>query len=510
MKTAKASWFDNFIGVFSPRTRLSRLRYKFAGDILKRRYEGAAKGRRTEGIKAGAGSANNEISGSLFTLRNRSRDLVRNNSYAARGVQAIVANTVGKGIMTQFRGKPTRKETQINELWKTWAMTTACDFDGRHNLMGLQRLVMRSVVEGGETIVRLRRVKRMTAVGRDGIEREVPPVQIQILEGDFLDSSKITSQNTQTGNPIIQGIEIDKKTGKRVAYMLFDRHPGGLDFIQNSFRSFAVPANEIAHVFRQDRAGQVRGVPWITPGMVRLRDLDEFIDAELIRQKVASCFTAFVHDIEGVADDLSDGEKEKLGDKLEPGIIEILPPGKDIKLAVPPSKEGYKEYVTSVLHEVASGLGVTYEVLTGDLSEVNFSSARMGFLEFNRNIDTWRWQILIPQFLWPVTSWFKQGASLLGVQSDGLQTIWTPPKREMVDPTKEVPALKDAVRSGFLTLSEAVRQGGFDPEAHFAEYQADTEMLDKLGLTLDTDPRKTQKSGAQQAEQGSSDGGQTE
>ena len=501
MTKIKSSWLDNFIGAISPRAGLSRLRYKAASDILKRRYEGAAKGRRTEQIKAGAGSANTEISGSLLTLRNRSRDLVRNNSYAARGVQGIVANTVGRGIMTQFRGTPARNETRLNELWKTWSMTTACDWDGRHNLMGLQRLVMRSVVEGGETIVRLRRTRRQSVRGLDGVLREVPPIQLQVLEGDFLDSSKLTAQNTQTGNLIIQGIEVNQKTGKREAYLIFEKHPGGLDFLQNSFQSNPVPANEIAHIYRQDRLGQMRGVPWWHAGMMRLRDLDEFIDTELIRQKVASCFTAFVHDIDGLDSDLNQAQKDLL-EKLEPATIEHLPPGKDIKLAVPPSKEGYKEYVVSVLHELASSIGVTYEVLTGDLSEVNFSSARMGFLEFNRNIDTWRWQILMPQFLWPVTSWFKQGADLIGVPSDGFQTIWTPPKREMVDPTKEVPALRDAVRGGFTTLSDAIRQGGRDPDEHFKEYKADIERLDKLGIILDTDPRKTQKSGAAQVEPG--------
>ncbi len=122
----------------------------------------------------------------------------------------------------------------------------------------------------------------------------------------------------------------------------------------------------------------------------------------------------------------------------------------------------------------------------------------------------WRWQILIPHFLWPVTGWFKQGANFLGVQSEGLQTVWTPPRREMVDPTKEVPALKDAVRSGFVTLSDAIRQGGKDPDQHFDEYKADTERLDKLELILDTDPRKTQKSGAVQVEPSENGGAPTE
>jgi lambda family phage portal protein len=493
-----ASWFDNFIGFFSPQSKLRRLQYKYATDVVRRKYEGADKGRRSEGWVTVGSDANSEIGASLSLLRNRARDLIRNNTYAARGIQVIVANTVGRGIMGQVKLAPTRNqepngpsrsENELNAMWKAWAETTVCDYDGRHDFYGLQRIVMRSLVEGGDVLVRRHFVNRQTVIGPDGIEREVPPIKLQILEGDFLNSAAVTKANN--GNRVIQGVEFDKN-GKRVAYHLYQDHPGAVSTLGsiNSFNTIRVPAEDILHDFRTDRAGQVRGVPWLANGMLKLKDFDDYEDAQLIRQKIAACFSVFVHDITGVEAPLTDSKREALGEKVEPGIIEILPQGKDITFAKPPEVKDYSEYTTVVLRSIASGLGITYEAMTGDLSNVNFSSARMGWLEMQRNIDMWRNNIMRIQFLDPVFGWFINGAKILGKRTNSAKITWTPPRREMIDPTKEVPALQTAVRSGFTSLSEAIRQSGKNPEDVFEEIKRDNDTIDKLKLTLDTDPRK--------------------
>jgi len=501
-KKTKADWMDNLIGLFSPKTKMKRLQYKFAADVIRRKYEGASIGRRTSGWRTASTSANSEISMAMTKLRDRARDLVRNNPWASRGLQVIESNVVGKGIQTQIRiksGRNTaRREEDLNRKWKAWAGTVACDYDGMHTLAGLQRLAMRSTVEGGECIVRLRKTSRKTVLGPDGEMIEVPPIALQLLEGDFLDQNKLSSEASGS-NRIIQGVEINPN-GQREAYHLFTDHPGSLSInLVTSSKTVRIPADEISHIYRSDRPGQIRGISWLAPIIIRLRDLDEFEDAELVRQKISSMFTAFIHDLEGIDDGLTEQEIEnQLGEKMEPGLIEILPPGKDVKLAVPPSKEGYASYVNAFLHSVASGLGITYESLTGDLSQTNFSSARLGKLEMNRNIDAWQHILMLNRFMSPTFNWFLQGCELIGQKTNGARALFTPPRRELIDPTKEIPALKDAVRSGFMTLSDIVRQGGHDPESHFDEMSQDNKMIDKLGLVLDSDPRKDQSNAAGQ------------
>lgn len=498
--SSRASWFDNFIGFFSPRARFKRLQYKAASGVIERRkYEGADRGRRTDGWSTVGSDANSEIGPSLGLLRNRSRDLNRNNPWAARGTQVVVSNVVGRGIMGQVKappprnGKgPSRAEADLNGMWKAWASTTACDYDGRHNLFGLQRIVMRSAVEGGDVLVRRRVTNRRTVLGPDGEIREVPPVQLQVLEGDFLDASRLTRE--YEGNKVIQGVEFDK-SGRRIAYHVYADHPGALSSFSTltKFDTVRIPAAELLHVFRMDRAGQVRGVPWLAQVMLRLKDLDDYEDAQLVRQKIAACFSVFIRDLQGVDVPITAEKKTSLGEKVEPGQIEILPPNKDISFAKPPEVQNYKEYVSQVLHGIAAGLGITYEAMTGDLSGVNFSSARMGWIEMGRNIEMWRQSLMVTQFLNPSFMWFLGGADILGKNVKGARMVWTPPRREMIDPTKEVPAIKTAIRSGIMTLSEAIRQGGRDPDEVLEEIKRDNDELDRLQLTLDTDPRKVEK-----------------
>lgn len=453
----------------------------------KRKFDGAAKTKRTSRWFAPSTSANSENNQSLITLRNRARDLRRNNPYAARAVQGITANVVGHGIETQFRGDTLDlgKPSPIEDVWSAWTCSKDFDYDGRHDIYGLQRLIMEAVVESGEVIVR----KRYKA----GLKF---PLQYQVLEADFLDITK-NYPSDPIGTHTIQGIEFDKQ-GKRTAYHLYEAHPGGYDnqIFSSSLKSNRVPANEVLHIFRMERPGQARGVTWLAPVIIRLKDLDDYEDAQLMRQKIAACFTAFVRDIQGeVVDPNEDPDANEIGERLEPGIIEHLPNGKMIEFTAPPTVQNYAEYLSTMLHGIAAGMGATYELLTGDLSQVNFSSARMGWLEFQRNIQTWRFGILIPHFLDPVVEDFKNVTTLMGMDSTKLVAQHVPPKREMIDPTKEIPATIEALRGGLTTWSDEIMSLGKDPGDHFQQYKKDMDLLDQLGIKLESDPRVAKAGG---------------
>ena len=497
MPDIRLNWFDRTIGFFSPRSLLKRKRAKIFNAYLGRKYEGADAGRQTAGWRTNNASANAEIATAIPRMRDRARDLVRNNPYAGRGLQVIANNVVGKGIKIQI--KMDRKSTvssiekRSNTVWNAWADTTACDFEGIHNLAGLQRLVMRAVPESGEVLVRIRRVPRLFALGDSG-RIEVPPIQLQVLEGDFLSSEK-QSGILPNGNQIIQGVEIDKG-GRRVAYHIFQSHPGGNDIVSSArFTTVRVPASEILHVYRMDRPGQLRGMTWLANIILRLRDFDVFEYATLKRQQASSMYAAFIHDIEGV-DDIDETKNEKeFNDKFEAGMVEELPPGKTITFSDPPGAEGFKDYSSVNLHGVSSGLGITYESLTGDFGEVNFSSARMGFLEMQRNFDTWRSIIMINPFLKPVFAAFADAAELIGLNMKNARPVFGVPKREMIDPLKETQALKTAMRIGIKSHSAAIRDAGEDPDTHFEELKSDNDTIDRLHLTLDSDPRKVNNVG---------------
>lgn len=470
---------DKLIGYVSPSAGLSRARARAAMSAVKS-YEAASRGRRTEGWRATNGDSNAEIGGALDMVRKRHRDLVRNNPWASRAVQAIVNNTVGSGIIGLPKSPSGQRARKLKQSWDRWANSTDCDADGRHDLYGLQALILRMCVESGEALIR----KRVVASrGRERVR-----LALQLIEGDMLDLAK--TQNLTDG-AITFGVERDSAGAVR-GYWLFPEHPGNAQTVR-TLRSEFVAADEVIHLFRVERPGQVRGMPWGASAMLSLRDLDGYEDAILLRQKLSACFTAFIGDIEA---DAPGGTPASSTDtrieSIEPGMVEYLPPGKTVTFASPPSGGEYGPFTRDVLKRVAAAYGITYEVLTGDLSNVNFSSGRMGWLEFSRNIDAWRWQMLIPQCLDRIGQWFLVHARLSlgdGIEQ-GAQFSWTPPRRQMIDPTKEVPAMIDAIRGGLQSLQSTHRELGLDTEEVLAEMKADSEALDAAGLSIDSDGRK--------------------
>ncbi len=481
----KADWLDNTIGFFSPAKKAERLRAKYKSYFLEnvtRKYDGASRGRRTSGWNSNGSSASSETEASLHTLRNRSRDLRRNSGYISRGIQVITSNVVGKGIRVKFNGSKSQ-EKKINELWKLWAGSNLIDYDGRLNLNMLQDMACDAVVESGEILIRKRNVRPTRA--------NPFPIQVQILESDFIDDSfgSFSQDNDKT---IIQGIEFDED-GRRKSYKIFKTHPGS-QFINNE--SMSIDAKNIIHSFRGDRPGQIRGIPWAAPIMMNIKDLEDYEDTQLVRQKIAACFTAFVVDQE-TGNGLTKEEVDDV-ERFEPGMIEKLSAGKNIVLANPPTVENYNEYISTMLHKVATGMGISYESLTGDLSQVNFSSARMGWLEMSRNITKWQNSIMIDQILKKIVEWFFEAIELMGVNTKGVEVQYITPAREMIDPTKETAAKIKAIRSGLTNWDEALLEQGKTPEEHWAQRKKDQELIDSMGFVLDSDPSKTNGTGASQ------------
>jgi capsid protein len=177
-----------------------------------------------------------------------------------------------------------------------------------------------------------------------------------------------------------------------------------------------------------------------------------------------------------------------------------LKAGRKVEFSTPPKVEN-SEFVRETLREIAAGVGITYEELTGDMSQVNFSSARMGFNTLLRNVDQWQWNILIPIFCEQVSKEFINKAQLAGINTEKATFEWTPPARTLVDPTREIPAIIKAVRAGLMSLPEALRAQGFNPQKVYAEIAESNREIDKLKLILDTDPRVdlTKKQGSSNA-----------
>lgn len=485
---------DQIITWLAPSTGAKRLRARMAAAEMARLYEGAKTGRRTDGWTTAGTSANMEIGPALARMRDRGRDLVRNNPYAAKAVAVHEANAIGAGILAKADTGEENLNRDLDALWKDWS--AACDADGLHDFYGLQKLADRTTVESGECLIRFRNRRP-----DDGMD---VPLQLQLLEGDFLDASK-TGPNGS--NIVIQGVEFDP-VGRRVAYWLFGQHPGDVitSYKSKSLTSQRVPASEIIHLFRQDRPGQVRGITWFAPVLMKMRDLDDYSDAELMRKKIEACFAAFVTQEAGedgpTVGTASTSDAGKRLEALEPGMIQYMRMGEDIKFSEPKGNDTYPSYMQTELHAVAAGLNITYEQLTGDLSGVNYSSYRAGQMDVRRGIESYRRLTLIPRLCNPVWRRFVDTAAIAGKIRKPLYGVkWTPPRFESIDPLKDTKADIAAIRSGLLTWPDAVAANGYDADDQAAEIAASNKKLDDLGLILDCDPRRVTQAG-----QGMTDG----
>lgn len=439
-------------------------------------YEGAAVGRRTQNWKTSSRDANAEIAPALPLLRNRSSDLRRNNPYAEAAMSSIVDDMIGYGIRPKFKGRTKTQTKKAAELWAAHAETPAIDYDGKHDIYGLEALAANAIVERGASLVR----RRLLSTAEMKARGAVLPFQIQLLEPDLLDMTRDGPQ--PDGSVDIKGIRFEKKGGIR-GYWMYDNHPGSGSMRLTAQSNF-VPARDLIHTFRMDRAGQVHGVPWAAPVMLRMRNFDEAEDAYVELQKVAACFSVWFSGLES-----ENGQtKIDLAERLEPGQIGFSPPGTTPHFTSPPTVNGYKDFSSITLHAIAAGFGVPYEVF-GDLSGVNYSSGRLGWQRYQRRLERWQWQMFIPSFCVGVWSWFNSSMQFVGAMSEDCQAGWAPPRRMMVDPKNEIAADKEEIRNGLSTWSQKVAERGYDPEQQAEEIKTSNELLDKHGLKLDCDPR---------------------
>jgi len=458
-------------------------------------YEAASISRRTQGWRAVGTDANSETQMAQGRIRDVARDMVRNNPYAARAKMVIAQNVVGTGIVPNVRSGRPERASQIKALIDRHFDSTDVDADGNNNLYGLQDLIVATVAEAGECLVR-KRPRR----AEDGYAL---PFQLQVLEPDFIDSS--VDGKLSNGNTAVQGVEFDLR-GKRVAYYLFDQHPGAMaGGTIRSYRGQRVSADFIAHIYRVDRPGQVRGVSWFAPVIVRMRDFADYTDAQLMRQKIAACFGAFIttrDDGNGATnEDGSPIEATPSGfeiDQMEPGMIWRGGEGESVTFATPPTTSDFQPYSQVTLHEIAAGLGISHESFTGDWSNVNYSSGRLGRIDFDRSIESWQWNMLIPQFHGPLERWTREFAYVATGSTEGFSLGWTPPRRVMIDPDTEIKASQAAIRAGLASRSGEIRRNGDDPAEVNAQIVEDNAFADEKGFVFDSDPRKTTNRGVAQ------------
>lgn len=433
---------------------LDRLLRRTTSPLTVRRFDGATGGRRAGGMGT-FGRINPEVAAAGYLLSSRAEYLIHNNAWISQAVANWVGALVGSGLMPNARHTDADTRKEINQFWASWC--DSADIEGRTDFAGLQTIAARSMVVKGEAVALI--------IGTEDGPR------LRVIDPALLDNSKTDHNLTHAG------VELDEN-GRRIAYWLLPEKPS------ESFATYApsqrVDAASVLHVFKPVAPGQIRGASWLSPIILPASDFDQYCDALLMSAKVAAMHAGFIVNQNGTGgSDLYESAEPR----LEPGALTRLGMGEDVKFNSPAQLQQADAFLKHGLRQLAAGLGLPDFLLSGDLSNANYSSLRAGLLPFRQRVEQIQYGVLVPQFLAPC--W--RAVMLHGILSGAieapdfaenpdayLKADWLMPKPLQVDPLKDTQATVAEIDAGLTSRRKAVAERGWVLEDLDAEIAADS------------------------------------
>lgn len=462
-----------------------------------RSYGGARLDRTLADWLASGTSADSEIVTSLGPLRRRSRQLCRDNDYARAAKRNIVENVVGTGMRYQSRirggdGLDSRLNEQVENAFLEWMTADNCHCGGTLAFQEIEDLVMESVIESGECIIRF----IDQAMGTSKV-----PLAIELIEADQIadEFNGHSAQYSQiaSGNHVRMGIEYNQWKRPQ-AYWLLPNHPGDYQFLQNvqGQKLMRVPADQILHPFVSERIGQGRGVPWFYSALKRLHHLGAYEESEIIAARAAAAIMGFLESEDG--GEYQGDEEDEDGnpiERFEPGTIRALRPGEKFNLSDPQRPgNNFDPFVRFMLRGFSAGVGTSYASTSGDLGQASYSSERVGMLaerSHYRRVQWWN----VRSFQSRVSNRFLDAAVMAGelaipkyfTQRATIQRSnrWTPRGWNWIDPQKEITAQLAAISGGLTTRTQVIAEtSGRDYEEVLEELAEEKRLQEQYGIAF--------------------------
>ena len=491
-------WIDRAIAPFAPRwaaeraaARVQLAANQMAGGAV-RQYDAAQRDRRTSGWKREATSADGELSRGRSMLAWAGHDLERNNKYAASAVRQLVATIWGDGIAPQFNHPVKKVRQAAQDDWDRWAESKV---DGVGDWYGHGKISCREMVVGGESLT----VWKPDADGPDS--------KIVGLEGDQLDMAKTMA--LADGGVIRLGVEMNAAR-ERSAYWVYDEHPGDR-LVISSLTSRRVPAEHVDHLYERLRFGQTRGASWLGAVAMTLRDIGDIEDAKRLQEKVQSCLALVIAPGDGQQTSPlgerkpldNDNGVKPLGESLRPGLIARLQPGETASTVNPTPSANTVEFIRQQLAGVAANM-VPYHLMTGDVSQANYSGLRASMNGSYSLVDDWQQNDVIPLLCRPAVLRRMRRLSIITGDPRFLdvKVSYALPVRRLVDPIKDLMGEIMEIRAGLKLIETSLGERGINAEEHMSKIAAMNKTIDLLGLALDSDPRRLTDSGVLQAAAG--------
>tara|TARA_R110000823_G_scaffold2482_4_gene10069 strand:- start:50 stop:1531 length:1482 start_codon:yes stop_codon:yes gene_type:complete len=474
-----------------------------------RSYAGAQRGRLFADFLSSSKSADAELGPALRTLRDRSRELSRNDSYVKRYLHLLSANVVGtKGIRLSCKARDDNGQLDIvgNQIiereFAKWCKKQNCTVTGKLSFVDAQQLFVTTLARDGEVLVK--HVKT----------NENPyGYSIQFIEADHLDEEY--DLKLKDSGSIRMGVEVNT-VGRPLAYHLFKNHPyeGSTYQTVASEKYQRIESDELIHAFLQERPEMTRGVPWTSTAMDKIHTLNGYRQAELTASRLAACKMGFYTSPAGdgyVGDDTQDTYTPIM--EAEPGTFEQLPSGMDFKSFEPNHPTtAFADFEKAILMGISSGLNISYHSLANDLSSVNYSSIRAGSLEDRAQFGVIQ-EFVVAHFIEPVfREWLEMAMTtnqiplpMTRFDKFADSATFIPRSWSYVDPQKEIQANILGLKSGQVTMSDIQSTYGRDVEELFEQHDREKKLAEQYGVSTAFQPFGAQTTPVEPEIQGQDD-----
>lgn len=472
------SRIDRAIAAVSPGWAARRLRSRVQLGAMGGGFEGASSSRALQRWTPPGRSADADLLPDLGQLRNRSRDLVRNNPLAGGAIKTVRTNVVGTGL--KLKAKVDRDALALTEEqaeaweraaereWRIWSRSPDCDAMRTSTFAQLQALAFQSVLENGDAFVLNLAMER--------------PQQPYALTLQLIEADRVSNPEHRRDAPeMAGGIERDR-FGAPVAYWIASSHPGDLPGTRKRtwtrVEAFGRRSGRrnVLHLYQPERIGQSRGTPYLAPVIEAFRQLGNYSQAELVAAVANACFSIVTKTESGghltpspLANSASKegaGELARVDMELEPGlIVEGLRPGEDMASFAPGRpNDAFDPFVQAVLRQIGVALELPYEILIKHFT-ASYSAARAALLEvwkFYRMRRAWLasglcqpvYENLITEVVargrLEAPGFFEDPA----VRAAWLGADWIGPSPGQIDPLKEAQAAEKLIDTGISTLAE--------------------------------------------------------
>lgn len=451
-------FWDNVISVVSPRRAYERELWKQGLEAI-RGYDAAGYGRLNAGWRVHNESAEITDRQSRDVVRGRARDLERNSDIAQAVIHAYKRNVVGKGFTLRAATGDPELNKRIEKAWKQWCKARNCDVTGEQSFNEILRMaVERKKIDGG-----LLFLYRYTPGG-------IVPFKLQTLEVDELDTNQTKPKTA--GNRVVGGVEYNKYR-RPVGYWIRQYDIEGWQLLDPVY----IEAKDVYFFKTKHRPSQLREMSDMAHTITRIRDVNEFITAVSIKERIAACLAVFIkkaipsgggfgrNGIQG-----ADGRVDYSGKKLAPGMITEMGQGDEAQVVDP---KGAATDATAFLKTqqglIGAGQGLSYEAVSRDMSKATYSSARQNAIEdestYTEDVEK------LTAFMSEVYENFIISGYLSGLfQMPGfwdnkavyLEHTWVKAPKKWIDPAREATADKTALQSGQKTFPDLCAERGKD------------------------------------------------